>query len=157
MRLISAFLMVLTLFGTTAIAKSQSLEPIEKWEKRHSNWASDQSELGYISARCGALYGVIGATFRNFGGRPEDAQKGSEIIVRGLLLTIFGNQFSERIGWTKERLEQRFKDVSDKYLEVVSSNRTIHNNMFHGFVEGDWKFCIELEAMLKEVATNQKK
>lgn len=154
------FLVVIFLalpFGPSVIAQTQALEPIAQWERKTPKWASDPSELGYISVRCGALFGVIGTAFSNLGSKSGDTKTGNEVTARGVLLVMFGNQASESTGWSKAKLEERFNAISGSYLEIVSKNRTAHNNMFHGFIENDWKFCLELEGALKSLANRDKR
>jgi hypothetical protein len=137
-----------------ASAQPSSLEPLESWAKARPNWGSDRSEAGYLATRCGALYGVVAAVFRNYGRSAEDKEMSADVTGRGLQLMVFGNELAGDVGWSQEHLSQRIRSIFDAYLQVVSSNRTVHNNMFHGFVEKDWTICNDFEKAVRAVASS---
>ncbi len=138
-----------------AFAQTSALEPLESWQKRRPNWADDTTDLAYATTRCGALYGVIGGVFIHNPKTDDDKKRGMDATVRGVKLAYIGNLLAKEVGWTDEKLNQRFGEISKLYQEVIASNRTTHNNMFHGFIEYDWKFCIEHEKIVN--ASLQKK
>lgn len=147
-------------FSTSFVAaQSATLEPFDSWIKgrENGNWGADPSELGYVSVRCGALFGVVGAVFSNLGKSEEDKTRGLDIKARAISLIGFGNTMAETVGWSNERSSKRLQVHYGEYQKIIASNREIHNNMFHGFVQGDYKFCVEYEIMLKEVAVRVNK
>ncbi|MFZ4986657.1 MAG: hypothetical protein ACOYLF_14455 [Blastocatellia bacterium] len=140
--------------GGLALAQPSSLEPLESWERVRPNWASDQSEVAYLASRCGVLYGAVGAVFRNSGRTADDKAQGTDVTGRGFQLIMLGNELAQEAGWSQENLTQRIRSISDSYLQVISSNRTVHNNMFHGFVGKDWTICTDFEKTLRAVASS---
>jgi hypothetical protein len=111
----------------------------------------DSGEVAYASTRCGALYGVIGAYFSNSGSKTEKNQA-SDLTSRGLLLLLVGDQFAESIGWSGTNRQNRANELSSIYIDVVAQNRVEHNNLFHGVVERDYRFCLSLEQAMRDIA-----
>jgi hypothetical protein len=140
-------------FATSLVsAQPSSLEPFESWQKKNLNWAGDPSELAYVSVRCSALYLVIGTVFAELGRKPDQKAKGNDIKSRSVALTLFGSTMGETVGWSTQRSLQRFEANTDLYMKIITSNRVNHNNMFHGFVEGDYQFCLDFEQIIRAVA-----
>jgi hypothetical protein len=87
----------------------------------------------------------MGAVFSQNTKTDDDKKRGMDVAVRGIKLIFIGNLLAKEIGWSDEQSSERVRKISDAYREVVLSNRTTHNNMFHGFIEHDWKLCIDHE------------
>jgi hypothetical protein len=155
MKRIRSTVYALLLFSSCSMAQPTRLEPIESWQSRRPNWQDDKTELSYIATRCAALYGIVGTVFSIQGATEEDKKRSADIRVRSLKLMVIGSFLGKEVGMSDENFSQRFRGISEQYGEVVRSNRTIHNNIFHGFIEYDWKFCIDLEKMVD--ASRQKK
>lgn len=127
------------------MAQPSRLESIESWQSMRPNWIDDTTELAYVAARCAALYGVIGAAFAANGTTDTHKKTSTEVVARGFKLMYVGSLLGKEVGLSDENFSRRYREISKQYVEVVSSNRTINNNMFHGFIEYDWKFCIDFE------------
>ena len=69
---------------------------------------------------------------------------------------MFGHKLAQDQGWDTKNLLERYKTIMEAYYKIVGSNRTIHNNMFHGFIEDDYKFCIEFEKIIRAAANKIK-
>ena len=148
----------LAFFATSLVsAQPSSLEPFESWQIKNPNWAGDKSELAYVATRCSALFGVVGSVFSNLGKTADDNAKAVDIISRSMLLSMFGFKMAETVGWSNEKSGQRFQKNADLYQRVITSNRTVHNNMFHGFVEGDYQFCLDFEQIITAAANQANK
>ncbi len=136
----------LSLFiSTLAFAQPSALEPLESWQKRRPNWADDTTDLAYATTRCGVLYSVIGGVFMHSPKTDDDKKRGMDATVRGMKLVLIGDLLAKEVGWADEKRSQRVGEISKLYVDLIASNRTTHNNMFHGFIEHDWKFCIDHE------------
>jgi hypothetical protein len=147
------YIFIFTFFATSLVsAQPSSLEPFESWQKKNLNWAGDPSELAYVSVRCSALYLVIGTIFAELGRKPYEKEKGNDIKSRSVTLTLFGSTMGEAVGWSTKRSLQRFEANSDLYMKIITTNRVNHNNMFHGFVEGDYQFCLDFEQIIYAIA-----
>jgi len=138
-------------------AQPSSLEPFESWQIKNPNWYGDSSEIAYVATRCSALYGIVGIVFSNLGKTADDKAKGTDIVSRSMLLNMFGFKMGETVGWSNEKSSQRFQKNADLYQQIISSNRTTHNNMFHGFVQGDYQFCLDFEQIIKTAANQANK
>ncbi len=155
MKRINLAVSALLLLSSYSMAQPTRLEPIESWQSRRPNWLDDTTELSYVATRCAALYGVIGAVFTTKGATEDDKKRGADTVVRSMKLMYVGSLLAREVGGTDEQFARRYRGISEQYGEVVSSNRAIHNNMFHGFIEYDWRFCIDFEK--KVDASRQKK
>ena len=141
-------------FLATSLVSAQpsSLVPFESWQKKNLNWAGDPSELAYVSVRCSAIYFVIGTIFAELGRTQDQKLKGNDLTSRSVRLTFLGSKIGETVGWDSQRSLQRFEANTDLYMKIITLNRVNHNNMFHGFVEGDYQFCLDFEQIIKAVA-----
>jgi hypothetical protein len=141
------------LIATVAIAQPSELEPFETWSAKRPNWTNDVSDVSYFAMRCGALYGTVSAVFKS-SPQPsnEDLVRADDMTTRSLQLTLFAFQLGSTAGWTEERMKERLTYLYETYARTISANRTQHNNMFHGFIEPDWGFCIRYEKQLRAEA-----
>jgi hypothetical protein len=142
---IYSFVAAISLFMFPLSAHSSSLVPLEAWERANPNWGGDLTEIAYLTTRCGALFGVIAAVFNTVGTTIKDKEIATDNQERATTLGVVGLSLAEKVGWSKENSTQRFKNIFQMYQQAVSSNRLNHNNMLHGFVQGDYKFCVEVE------------
>jgi hypothetical protein len=143
-------------FLTSSNAQTTILEPLKEWAEKRQKWSGDPSELAYVATRCGALYSPIGNVFSTLGKNDEDKVRGSDFQARGLQLTMFGHKLAQDQGWDTKNLLERHKTIMEAYYKIVGSNRTIHNNMFYGFIEDDLRFCIEFEKIIRSAANKIK-
>lgn len=143
-------------FSPVCWGQSSALEPLSDLNGKRPNWTKDVSEVAYVASRCGALYGPIGSIMAEKGGTKQDKESGEDLIGRGLQISLFGFQLARDNGWATEKLMERQKALSDIYWRTISSNRVTHNNMFHGIIEGDYKFCAEFERIIRAVAKTVK-
>ena len=139
---------LLLFISSLAFAQPSTLEPLASWHKRRPNWESETTEAAYVTTRCGALYSVIGAAFSHYAKTDDDKKRGMDAALRGIKLMYFGDILAKDAGGTAEQSTLRFQEISKLYRETVVYNRTTHTNMFHGFIEYDWKFCIDIEKRL---------
>ena len=142
-------LMFALLASTQSIA--EELVPLERWATTLPKWTEDISEVAYATTRCGTLFMVIGGVFIQNAAKDEDIQNGKDVGDRGLELTLFGNLLSETIGSSKENQLARSSLLLKSYAERIARNRRLHNNMFHGHIQSDYKFCLILEAQQREL------
>ena len=141
------------LIATVAIAQPSELEPFETWSAKRPNWTNDASDVSYFAMRCGALYGVVATAFKNASNASaENYSQASDLTTRSLQLNLVGFAFGSEAGWKQEVMKERLSYLYGEYVKVISSNRTKHNNMFHGFIELDWGFCIRYEKQLRAEA-----
>ncbi len=145
------------LFTNPAGAQALDLEPFEQWQKSRPRWSADQSEVAYAAVRCGALFGVIGSRFAAADEKPESRLRGQDTIARGMMLTLFGNELAKGTGMSKAFSDRRFDSLMAAYQEKVIQNRSLHNNMFHGYIQGDFIFCNDFERLVKDVAKSVSK
>lgn len=73
------------------------------------------------------------------------------------MLTMFGNEFAKDTGMSKAVAQRRLNLIMDAYQQVVVQNRSLHNNMFHGFIQEDFSFCNDFERLVKQVAKDVSK
>lgn len=66
-----------------------------------------------------------------------DEQTGRNLKIAGLKLILFGNELSKIHGMSEEVRNRRQGLLAKAYVDAVKNNRSLHNNMFHGFVEHD--------------------
>jgi hypothetical protein len=99
---------------------------------------------------------AIGGVFIENPSKDEDIQKGKEVRDRGFELTLFGNVVAETKGMSRENQIARFGLLFKSYAERIANNRRLHNNMFHGFIQSDFKFCLNLEAEYREMKEKNK-
>lgn len=131
---------------SSANAQPSELEPFETWSAKRPNWTNDVSDVSYFAMRCGALYGVVATAFKNASNASaENYSQASDLTTRSLQLNLVGFAFGSEAGWKQQVMKERLSYLYGEYVKVISSNRTKHNNMFHGFVEGDWAFCVRYE------------
>jgi len=148
----------LAFFATSLVsAQPSSLEPFQSWQIKNPNWPGDVSEVAYVATRCSSLFGVVGSVFSNSGKTADDKAKAVDIISRSILLSMFGSKMAETVGWSIEKSTQRFLKNGDLYQQVISSNRITHNNMFYGFVQSDYQFCLDFEQTIKAAANQANK
>lgn len=149
-----AFTFLLSL-GAQAQAQTMQLEPFSDWASKRPQWAADAGEVAYASTRCGALYGIIAAVFSNLGSN-EDKSAAVDLTSRGMILLFTGDQLAESVGWNNTSRENRLNQISSAYTRIVTENRTMHNNMFYGPIEQDWRFCLSLEQKVLQAARNSR-
>jgi hypothetical protein len=137
----------LSLLAFNAKAETQSLEPLTSLLEKRPRWASDPTEIAYVSVRCGSLFWVIGEMF-SVSNKKGDEQTGRDLKTAGLKLTLFGDELSKIDGMSEEVRNRRQDLLAKAYVDAVKDNRSLHNNMFHGFVEHDFRRCKEIEQML---------
>lgn len=147
-RILAVFL---SLLAFNAKAETQSLEPLTSLLEKRPRWASDATEVAYVSVRCGSLFLVIGEMF-SASNKEGDEQTGRDLIIAGLRLILFGNELSKVDGMSEEARNRRQDLLAKAYVDTVKNNRSLHNNMFYGFVEHDVRRCKEFEQMLPYAA-----
>lgn len=145
------------LFSSVAISQTHNLEPFEDWLQSRPRWSQDKTEVAYVAVRCGALYGVIGSRFASNDQKPELRQSGNDTIARGAILTMFGNELGKDSGMSNAVAKRRLNLIMDAYQQAVVLNRSLHNNMFHGYIQQDFSFCNEFEQIVKQVAKETSK
>jgi hypothetical protein len=143
----SIFIIMVMAFSPQANATT--LDPFDKWVQTRPNWHNDETEVAYALTRCGALMGVIGGVFAVNPSSEKDVKTGEDMTKRGTALALFGSMVAQKKGMTQENSVKRFGMLSEAYGKIVRDNRALHNNMFQGFVENDFKFCIGLENILR--------
>lgn len=140
------------LVSSAAWSQTSDLEPFDDWLRSRPRWSQDKAEVAYVAVRCGVLYGVIGSRFTSSDQKPELRQRGEDSIARGMLLTMFGNELAKDVGMSKAFSDHRLNLMMAAYQQAVIQNRSLHNNMFHGFIQKDFSFCNEFERSVKEAA-----
>lgn len=152
MRILLAILTINVIFFGAANSQTLNLEPLEEWLLSRPRWSQDKTEVAYVAVRCGALYGVIGSRFTSGEQKPELRQRGEDSIARGVMLTMFGNELAKDSGMSKAVAQRRLNMIMDAYQQTVIQNRSLHNNMFHGFIQRDFSFCNDFEQSIKQAA-----
>lgn len=151
--LLSVISLTLVLSGA-ARSQNLELEPFGDWLKSRPRWSQSTSEIAYIAVRCGALYGVIGSRFTSSDQKPELRLRGEDTIARGIRLTMFGNELAKDVGISKAFSQRRLDLMIEAYQNAVLQNRSLHNNIFHGFIQGDFSFCHEFERSIRAAAND---
>lgn len=156
MNIYKKFISITIFFSTISIAQTVPLEPFGEWAKSRPNWSRDSSEVAYVASRCGALYSPIGSVFSENGRTNKDKESGEDLIGRGMQLSLFGLQMARDKGWSTEKIMERHKGIAEVYFKIIATNRTVHNNMFHGFIKDDFQFCTDFERIVRAVASTVK-
>jgi hypothetical protein len=146
------FAVFLSLLALNVNAETQPLEPLNSLLEKRPRWTSDETEIAYVSVRCGTLFWVIGEMF-SVSKKQGDEQTGRDLKIAGLKLIIFGNELSKIDSMSEEVRNRRQELLAKAYGDAVKNNRSLHNNMFYGFVEHDFRRCKEIEQMLLDAAT----
>jgi len=149
------FAVLISVVFTAAYA--EDLEPFEKWIKDRPNWTDDDTELAYATTRCGTLFLVVGGVFVENPANQENVRQGNEIRARGLALQILGSKIAELKGMSQENHIERVKLLYKSYAERIVTNRRLHNNMFQGWIQNDFKFCVDFEKDIKKVIEDLRK
>ena len=139
--------------SSACLAQALPIEPFADWSRTRPNWTKDPSEVAYVATRCGALYSPIGSIMAERGSTQQLKEAGEDLTVRGLRISIFGFQLARDSGWAAEIIRERQQFIAEIYWKIISSNRTIHNNMFYGFIENDFKFCSDFERVVRDLAS----
>jgi hypothetical protein len=133
-------------------AFGSELQPFSSYIKDRPEWYKDDSEVAYVSTRCGVLLTAIGGIFQNDINSETSKKTGLEIVSRGTYLLELGRVMSEKIGGIKN-FEYRGQLLFKTYGEAIRANRALHNNMLHGFIHSDFEFCSRFH---NNVSTNAK-
>lgn len=141
---------------STAIFASE-LTPFSDWVQNRPNWDMDPTEISYAATRCGVLLAVIGKTFETNPSKAEDVTQGRQLVERGHSLAIFGGVIANNTGMTRANQNNRYKLLLEAYAETTKRNRAMHNNMFHGHIEDDLNFCIDLERKINAIISKMAK
>lgn len=137
---------------SSPISYAEELEPFESWIQKRPDWSSDVTEFAYATTRCGTLFLVIGGVFVENPASQENVKQGNELRGRGFALQMFGSRIAESKGMNQESQLERAKLLYKSYAERIVTNRRLHNNMFHGWMLGDFKFCTDLEKNIRDFA-----
>ena len=142
--------------SSVSLAQSTPLVPFVEWSSKNPNWSKDVNEFAYVAARCSALYSPIGSILAEKGATKQAREFGEDLIGRGVQISLFAFQLARDNGWSPEKLTERHKAIAEIYWKTISSNRTVHNNIFNGFIEDDYKFCVEFERIIRAAAKTVK-
>jgi hypothetical protein len=135
-----------------SLAQPATLEPLIEWSKSRPNWSKDATEYAYLGTRCGALYSPIGSVFFEYAKNTKEKETGEDLRNRGRQLSLFGFQMASDQGWSTENIMERYRAITEIYFKTISSNRVVHNNMFHGFIKDDFQFCVDFEKAVRAAA-----
>ena len=153
-KLLSHLLLMFALLASTQ-SLAEELEPFQSWIAKRPQWSDDEGEVSYAYTRCGTLLMILGRIFIANPSVDDDLRVGKDSKDRGSALLLFGNMLGNSKGMSNEFLSKRFDLVSKSYLDRITINRRLHNNMFHGYILSDYHFCLKIEAELRDAINRE--
>lgn len=123
--------------------------PFNQWVNKNPNWSKDRKEIGYALTRCGSLFFTVGSYMEQNAASKEILARAQDAKIRGTMLSVAATPLNKENGLTADFLEQRTAALMKGYMDLIISNRAIHNNLFHGQILEDYQFCRTVEATLK--------
>lgn len=150
-RSVTAALCSILVLYSQSDAFGSELQPFSSYIKDRPEWYKDDSEVAYVSTRCGVLFTAIGGIFQNDLNSEAAKKRGLEITNRGTYLLELGHVMSEKIGGIKN-FEYSGKLLFKAYGEAIRANRALHNNMLHGLIRSDFEFCLSFHNVVSEIA-----
>jgi hypothetical protein len=138
-------------------AAGQNLQPLDAWSKKNPNWAKDRSELAYVSTRCGVVFLAIGMYFSGNSGKIDDVNSGEELKRKGRALSLLGIRLSTQTGMSNDAIRERMAGLMNIYSSEIKLNKQLNNNIFYGWIEKDFDFCIELQQAVENLTDSSGK
>lgn len=135
-------IITLSMLAIFNVAKASPLLPFSDWDKDRKNWMSDKSEFSYALTRCGSLYSVVGIYFiaNTANG---DSSDGKKLLGLGNAFLDTGGALASDGGMSIEAIGVRYNALQKTYIDAVKLNKSLHNNIFFGWVGADFEFCAD--------------
>jgi hypothetical protein len=141
---LSLIFILLISYAATPAAKVE-LKSIPERLSNNRNWTGDKTEVGYISLRCGTLLLLISQVFLSDNRRIDTIVKQADLIKeRSSDLIGAGIEISKSQGLPSQLIEIRVEELSNVYVQLLTKNRALHNNIFEGVAGEDFNFCKSL-------------
>lgn len=136
------FFILFFLFLFSIQSDAEELKSLKEKYDLIDVWEKDDSELAYVSMRCGVIYSTLAAYFLANGTKKEDKDnsiklnKMSEVFMeKSIYISISMLKMSE------ESITKRMELLFKIYVEKVKENKSVNNNVFEGLILNDFEYC----------------
>ncbi len=100
---------------------------------------------------------AIGMYFSGNSGKIDDVNSGEELKRKGRALSLLGIRLSTQTGMSNDAIRERMAGLMNIYSSEIKLNKQLNNNIFYGWIEKDFDFCIELQQAVENLTDSSGK